>query len=134
MTFIWPTMLLWLLLLPPLILAYIRLQQRRRRLTALYGNHGLAPAIPGRRPGAPPKSHRHIARVFSMLAPIVLILAVARPQTVVGLPRLEGTIILTFDVSGSMAADDLKPTRLEAAKAAARQFVQRQPSTVQIGV
>jgi len=53
---------------------------------------------------------------------------------VVGLPRVEGTVILAFDVSGSMAADDLKPTRMEAAKAAARAFVQNQPSTVQIGV
>ena len=52
----------------------------------------------------------------------------------VSLPRIEGTVILAFDVSGSMAADDLKPTRLEAAKAAARDFVQRQPATVQIGV
>jgi Ca-activated chloride channel family protein len=50
------------------------------------------------------------------------------------LPRIEGTVILAFDVSGSMAADDLKPTRMEAAKAAARAFVERQPSTVQVGV
>jgi len=47
---------------------------------------------------------------------------------------VEGTVILAFDISGSMAADDLKPTRMEAAKVAARDFVQRQPSTVQIGV
>src|SRR3990172_7727655 len=61
-------------------------------------------------------------------------LAPARPQTVVSLPRIEGTVILAFDVSGSMAADDMKPTRMEAAKAAARGFVQRQPASVQIGV
>ncbi|MHB8749836.1 MAG: vWA domain-containing protein, partial [Aggregatilineales bacterium] len=42
-------------------------------------------------------------------------------------------MILAFDVSGSMAADDLKPTRMDAAKAAAQDFVQRQPVTVQIG-
>jgi Ca-activated chloride channel family protein len=53
---------------------------------------------------------------------------------VVSLPRQEGTVILTFDTSGSMAADDVKPTRMEAAKAAARDFVARQPPTVQIGV
>ena len=61
-------------------------------------------------------------------------IALARPQTVVSLPRVEGTVILAFDVSGSMAADDLKPTRMEAAKAAARDFVQRQPRSVLIGV
>jgi Ca-activated chloride channel family protein len=61
-------------------------------------------------------------------------ISLARPQTVVSLPREEGIVILAFDVSGSMAADDLEPTRIEAAKAAAQEFVQRQPSSVQIGV
>jgi Ca-activated chloride channel family protein len=60
--------------------------------------------------------------------------ALARPQTVVSLPRVEGTVILAFDVSGSMAADDIKPTRMEAAKTAAKLFIQRQPPNVQIGV
>ena len=54
---------------------------------------------------------------------------IARPQAVVSVPRVEGTVILAFDVSGSMAADDLQPTRMEAAKAAARGFVERQPAT-----
>ena len=64
----------------------------------------------------------------------ILLIALARPQAVLSLPRVEGTVILAFDISGSMAADDLKPTRMEAAKVAARDFVQRQPPTVQIGV
>ena len=64
----------------------------------------------------------------------ILLLALARPQTVVSLPKVEGTVILAFDVSDSMAADDLKPTRLEAAKAAARDFIEKQPIGVQIGV
>ena len=50
------------------------------------------------------------------------------------MPRIEGTVILAFDVSGSMAADDLEPTRMEAAKAAARAFVERQPTSILIGV
>src|SRR5687768_18326026 len=58
----------------------------------------------------------------------------ARPQATVSLPRMEGTVILTFDVSGSMAADDLQPTRMEAAKAAALDFVGNQPPSVLIGV
>jgi len=60
--------------------------------------------------------------------------ALARPQAVVGIPRIESTVMLTFDVSGSMAAEDMQPNRMEAAKAAAREFVQRQPDTVKIGV
>ena len=61
-------------------------------------------------------------------------MAVARPQTVISLPRVEGNVILAFDVSGSMAADDLKPTRMEAAKTAAREFIASQPPSVRIGV
>src|SRR5258708_36818297 len=53
---------------------------------------------------------------------------------VVSLPGVEGRVILAFDVSGSMAADDLKPTPRDAAKAAAQDFVERQPLNVQIGV
>jgi Ca-activated chloride channel family protein len=64
----------------------------------------------------------------------VMIFALARPSALVILPSNQGTVILTFDVSGSMQATDLKPNRLEAAKAAARTFVAHQPSTVKIGV
>ena len=64
----------------------------------------------------------------------ILVLAIARPQSVVSVPRVEGTVILSFDVSGSMAATDLAPTRMEAAKTAARGFVERQPASMLIGV
>ena len=60
--------------------------------------------------------------------------ALARPQADLSLPRVEGTVILAFDVSGSMAASDFKPTRMEAAKNAAMDFVDHQPVNVQIGV
>src|SRR4030095_5941593 len=61
-------------------------------------------------------------------------IARARPRAVVSVPRVEGTVVLAFDVSGSMAADDLKPTRMEAAKKAALGFIERQPARVQICV
>ncbi len=130
MTFIWPEMLIGLLLLPAFMAAYIGMQQRRRLLVARYGSHGLVQGTTGLKTGL----RRHIPSFVFLIALAILIVALARPQTTVSLPRLEGTIILAFDVSGSMAADDLKPTRLEAAKAAAIDFVQRQPSSVQIGV
>ncbi|HSJ58064.1 MAG TPA: VWA domain-containing protein, partial [Anaerolineae bacterium] len=70
-----------------------------------------------------------------LLAGLALLLfSLARPQMTVRLPRIEGTVILAFDVSRSMAAGDLQPTRLEAAKTAARQFVLNQPPTVLVGV
>lgn len=130
MTFIWPSMLLLLFFLPLLVVMYIGMQQRRRRLAVAFGNPGPVHVAASRKLGV----RRHLPSVFFLVALMVLIVALARPQTVVGLPRVEGTIILAFDVSGSMAADDLKPTRMEAAKTAAREFVARQPSSVQIGV
>ena len=130
MTFLWLPMLVWLSLIPLCVVVYIRMQQRRRRLAARYGNPGLVHEAAGRRLGV----RRHIPSALFLVALTILIVALARPQTVVSLPRLEGTVILAFDVSRSMAADDLKPTRLAAAKGAARAFVQRQPSTAQIGV
>jgi Ca-activated chloride channel family protein len=123
-------MLFWLVLIPAFPAIYVWMQQRRQRLVALYGNPGLVQEAAGRRVGA----RRHIPPLFFLVALTVLIVAMARPQATVSLPRLEGSVILAFDVSGSMAADDLKPSRMEAAKAAAREFVQQQPSSVQIGV
>ncbi len=123
-------MLVLLVLIPFFVALYIRLQQRRRRFATSFGSLGLVRATTQR--GL--NSRRHIPPALFMLSLTILIVALARPQAEVSLPRIEGTVILAFDVSGSMAADDLKPTRLEAAKAAARDFIERQPPTVQIGV
>jgi Ca-activated chloride channel family protein len=133
MTFIWPAALLLLLVLPLLVAWYLRLQQRRRQLAARYGTLGLLQAPGGGAP-RPLGRRRHLPPALFLAGLAVLLVALARPQMVVSLPRLQGTVILAFDVSGSMAADDLKPTRMEAAKEAARAFVDRQPATVQIGV
>src|SRR5262249_52169775 len=60
--------------------------------------------------------------------------ALARPTVSLALPQREGTVILAFDVSNSMRAKDLEPTRIDAAKAAAIAFAERQPSSIRIGV
>ncbi len=130
MSFIWPDSLVLLLLIPLFVLLYIRIQQRRRRFVASYGGLGLVQEAAGRGLGM----RRHIPPTLFLAGLTILIVALARPQTDVSLPRIEGTVILAFDVSGSMAADDLKPTRMEAAKAAARDFVGHQPRSVQIGI
>lgn len=123
-------MLFLLLLIPVFAGLYLRLQQRRRRLAANFGTMGLIQEAAGRPLGL----RRHLPPALFLLALTILIFALARPQSLVSLPRIEGTVILAFDVSGSMAAEDLKPTRMEAAKAAVQKFVQNQPLTVQIGV
>ncbi|UCD53284.1 MAG: VWA domain-containing protein [Phycisphaerales bacterium] len=125
MSFIWPAMLVSLLLVPAFALLYIRMQRRRQRLAASYGGLALGQGV-GLRPHIPPG--------ILLVGLTLLLLALARPQMVVSLPRQEGTVILAFDVSGSMAADDMQPNRLEAAKATAQEFVRQQPSSVVIGV
>ena len=134
MTFIWPDMLVWLVLVPVSAIAYIQMQRWRQRSAAVYGDPGLVQSASVNRLGL----RRHIPAVLFLGAFTILIIALARPQAQVSLPKLEGKIILVFDVSGSMAGDDIKPNRLEAAKAAARDFVDRQglqnSSGVEIGV
>lgn len=130
MSFIWPAMLMLLAAIPLCAWLYVRLQHRRRQIAARYGSLGLLQTTSGRPIGA----RRHVPPALFLSGLAILLIALARPQAVVSLPRVEGTVILAFDVSGSMAADDLKPTRMEAAKAVARDFVQRQPPSVRIGV
>jgi len=130
MTFIWPAMLYSLFLVPLLVLFYLFLQQRRGQAAARYGNLGFTRETAAGRIGF----RRHIPPALFLVGLSTLFVALGRPQTTVNLPRVEGTVILAFDVSGSMAANDITPTRMEAAKAAAMDFVQHQPPTVQIGI
>jgi Ca-activated chloride channel family protein len=130
MSFIWPTLLLMLLFVPILVLLYLRLQARRQRFAARYGSLGLVHDALGSGIGL----RRHIPAMIFLAGITILVFSLARPQATVSVPKIEGTVMLTFDVSGSMVADDLKPTRMEAAKAAAKEFVENQPSGISIGV
>lgn len=130
MTFQWPDMLWLLLLIPVLIVGYIIAQRRRQNYAMRYASLSLVRQALGRGPGF----RRHIPPILFMIALAIMIVALARPTATITLPVQEGTVILTFDVSGSMQATDVKPSRLDAAKAAAHDFVENQPSGVQIGV
>ncbi len=130
MQFLWPYMLWLLLLIPLLVVVYIVAQRRRQRFALRYASLSLVKQALGRGPGI----RRHIPAAIFLVALAAMIVGLARPETVVSVPSAQGTIILTIDTSGSMAADDLKPSRMEAAKRAARAFVQHQPKTVRIGV
>lgn len=143
MTFVWP-LGLGLLALLPIGIGVDRLIARRRRRALVgfasppSGAIGATSAATG--PAASGSAARRRPRRF-VVSPLfviaglaVLLVGLARPQVSLSAPRLEGTVILAFDVSASMAAADYAPTRMEAAKAAAKAFVQRQPDTVQVGV
>jgi Ca-activated chloride channel family protein len=129
MSFAWPWMLLGLAGIPLLVLGYRRLLGRRaarRDALAALGLVAPAAASAGRR--------RHVAPALFIAALALLGVALARPEATVAQARREGTVVLAFDVSSSMAATDLAPSRMEAAKAAARGFVERQPATIRVGV
>lgn len=135
MSFIWSSLLGLLLLSPLLALIYVLLQQRRQKIAARSGfglvqneNRIPEPSTPGT------GLRRHIPALIFLLGITILLFSLARPQATVSLPKYEGTVILVFDVSGSMAADDIEPTRMEAAKAVAADFVGGQPADVRIGV
>ncbi len=130
MSFIWPVMLFSLLLVPLLAALYIWWLRRRQQTTTRFNKMGLVQQSAGKRLGW----QRHLPPAFFLVGLTMLLFALARPEMIVNLPRVEGTVILAFDVSSSMQADDLEPTRLDAAKAAARVFVENQPSTILIGV
>ena len=129
MSFIWPPLLATLLLVPIGLLLFAYLDVRRRRRLAKYGGSGLGQTVT-RQTGI----RGRIPAVLLVLGLVGISLAMARPQAVVSLPRQEGTVILAFDVSASMAATDLQPTRIAAAKAAAKDFVAKQPTSIDIGV
>jgi Ca-activated chloride channel family protein len=113
-----------------LVVYYRSLQSRRKRLAENSGNFGVVKQAGGAGLGI----RRHVPAILFLTGLTFLIVAMARPQMVISLPRVKETVILAFDVSGSMAATDIQPTRMEAAKTVAKDFVKRQPSTVQIGV
>src|SRR5688500_12431122 len=128
MSFIWPTMLWALLVIPLLIMLYRVIQNRRQQFARLHGSLGLVQQSSGTR------ERRHLPALLFLIGIFVLFLSLARPQMVLSLPKVEGTVILAFDVSGSMSATDFEPTRMEAAKAVGREFVMNQPASVQVGI
>ncbi|HET8784250.1 MAG TPA: VWA domain-containing protein [Candidatus Limnocylindrales bacterium] len=132
MSFIWPAVLVLLLVIPLGVAVYVT-RERRRRARVAEALGALQPAaVAGA--GGGRAWRRRIPAALLVAGMTVLVLALARPQSVIGVPRFEGTVVLAFDVSGSMAATDMQPSRMEAAKTAARTFVSRQPDSILIGV
>jgi Ca-activated chloride channel homolog len=129
MSLSWPWALLGLLAVPLVVLWYRRLTRARAARRADLAALGLvAPTA------LTAGWRRHLPPALLLVAFVLLVTALARPEATVPQPRREGTVILAFDVSASMAATDVAPTRMEAAKAAARDFVQRQPDSVLVGI
>jgi Ca-activated chloride channel homolog len=130
MSFGSPWMLLLLVLVPCLIGAYWWMQRRRAERAARLAAEGLVPTTARERV----RWRRHVPFALFALALVLVGVGLARPTVSLALPERTGTVILAFDVSNSMRAKDLQPTRMAAAKKAALAFVDQQPRTIRIGV
>ncbi len=129
MSFLWPGLLLLLLVVPALVAVYIWML-RRRRVGLRFSSLTLVRAALPRYS----RLRRHLPFALFLLGLTSLIVAVGRPVRMVSVPSGQATIILALDVSGSMRQIDILPSRLDAAKTAAMSFVQRQKSSTLIGI
>lgn len=130
MSWLWPGSLLLLGLIPLTIAGYLWMLRRRKRFTVRYSSLALV------REALPRQSHfrRHLPFALFLLALASLVIALGRPVYILSVPAGKTAIILTIDVSRSMRQTDIEPSRLKAAIAAARSFIQRQKSNTQIGI
>jgi Ca-activated chloride channel family protein len=128
--FLWPEALALGALLPLLALGYRWLLRRRRSAAVPVASLALIrQAMAG-----PPGWRRHVPPLLLLLAVALALLAIARPVAVVRLPSNDRTVILAIDASGSMRARDIAPSRIDAARAAARAFVDQLPASTKVGL
>jgi len=129
-TFADPILLLGLLVVPAALVLYRVVQVRRSRYAVRFTNVDLLGNLVPRTPAW----RRHLPPALYVVAMAALVLALARPSMAVQVPREEATIILTMDVSGSMTATDVSPSRLAAAQQAANDFVDQLPAGIKVGL
>lgn len=130
MSFAWPAALIGLLAIPAvLVLAWVG-ERRRRHDAARYGTAALvASSLPPRHP-----VRRRLPFALAVLALAALVVGLARPRASLSFARREAIVVLAVDTSRSMAATDIRPSRLAAALAAARDFLHAAPSGYDIGL
>ena len=125
-----PWWLLALLLVPLAVLGYLALQNRKRddalRFASLPMLASVAPPSPGWR--------RHVPPALLLLSLLGLTLALARPEATFSVPRERASVMLVTDTSGSMAAQDVEPDRLTAAREAAAAFLDDVPAKIRVGL
>ena len=130
MNFLWPSVLWLLILVPLMVAAYVVLLRRRKKNAISYASLSLVKLAMGKTS----RWKRHLPPALMLSSIAVLLFAAARPTAVITLPSQQETIILAMDVSGSMRAADVMPSRLQASQDAAKAFVAELPRHVRIGV
>jgi Ca-activated chloride channel family protein len=130
MTFLAPQLLLGLLLVPIAIGFYLWAQRRRSRYAVRFTNLALLSNLVPKHPSW----RRHLPPALYLGAIAALLIGLARPTMVVAVPRQDATVILAMDVSGSMRATDVSPTRLDAARTSALSFLDQLPEGIRVGI
>lgn len=130
MHFLWAQNLWFLAALPLLVLFYVLLLRRKKKMAVRYASLSIVKEAMG----TGQQLRRHIPPLLFLLAMTALLLAAARPVAVITLPSNQQTIILAMDVSGSMRATDVQPNRLVAAQNAAKSFINELPRHVKVGI
>jgi Ca-activated chloride channel family protein len=126
----WPGLLWTLLLVPVALAAYLFAQRRRSRYTVRFTNLDLLANVVSAKPGW----RRHVPPAFYLLALAALLVSLARPQAMAMVPKEQATIVLVMDVSGSMNATDVEPTRLVSSQRAATTFIEQLPERFRVGI
>ena len=129
MTFAAPLFLLALALVPVAVVLYLGSERRRRRAEAAFASPATMPSVAPLRPGW----RRHVPMAVYALALTVLALALARPEATVAVPDGRASVMLATDMSASMRATDVEPSRLGAARRAAGRFLDSVPDEVRVG-
>jgi Ca-activated chloride channel homolog len=129
-SFLWPEFLWLLLLLPLLVLLYIWLLRRKKKIALRYASLSIVREAMGRGQSF----RRHIPPLLFLMSLAAMLVASSRPSAVVSLPSQRETIMLAMDVSGSMRATDVLPNRLVASQNAAKAFLADLPRNVRVGI
>ncbi|HKC22104.1 MAG TPA: VWA domain-containing protein [Gaiellaceae bacterium] len=130
MTFEWPLALVGLIVVPLLVVLYVLRERRRTEYATRFTSPGLLPNLVDASPGW----RRHLPLAVLLLALTAMVVGIARPHAMMKVKREEATAILVIDTSLSMSADDVRPTRLEAARREARAFLDTLPSKYRLAI
>jgi Ca-activated chloride channel homolog len=129
-TFADPYLLVLLVAIPLGLIAYVVIARRGRRFARAAANPALWPNLMPRRPGW----RRHVPPALLLLALAALLVGVARPQALMASDQKQTTVVLAVDSSNSMAAKDVSPSRIAAARGAARNLIAGLPVNAKLGL
>lgn len=130
MSFASPLWLVGLAALPLLLALYAAAERRRRREATRFARPAMLPNVVDREP----RRLRHLPAVLFLAALAAMLVGLGRPHAALSVPREESTVVLAIDTSRSMVATDVQPSRLEAARRAAKAFLAQVPEKYRIGI